>query len=88
MIIGTFIFGIIIILLGFVVLYYGVANEVYTMPTITFIAIIILGGTVIHSAFNPIPTKQDVLDGKAVYEETITIHKGDSIKTYEIVWKE
>lgn len=87
MIIGTFIFGIIIILLGFVVLYCGVTEKVYTMPIITFIAMCILGGRVIYNAFNPIPTKQDVLDGKAVYEETITIHKGDSIKTYEIVWK-
>lgn len=37
---------------------------------------------------NITPTKQDVLDGKAIYEETIIINKDDTIKTYEIVWKE
>lgn len=37
---------------------------------------------------NMTPTKQDVLDGKAVYKETLIINKGDTIKTYEIVWKE
>jgi hypothetical protein len=36
----------------------------------------------------PIPTKQDVLDGKAIYQESIHIRNNDTIKTYEIVWKQ
>lgn len=35
------------------------------------------------------PIEGDVRAGKAVYQETITITQtGDSIKTYQIVWKE
>lgn len=36
----------------------------------------------------PVPTKQDVLDGKAVYQESIHIRYNDTIKTYDIVWKQ
>ena len=35
-----------------------------------------------------VPTKQDVLDGKAVYQETQVITGSDTIKTYDIVWKQ
>ena len=41
----------------------------------------------INQTINPIPTKQDVLDGKAYYQETQVITSNDTIKTYEIVWK-
>lgn len=34
------------------------------------------------------PTKQDVLDGKAYYQETQIITGNDTIKTYDIVWKQ
>lgn len=37
---------------------------------------------------NPIPTKQDVLDNKAVYQENVHIRNNDTIKTYEILWKQ
>ena len=36
----------------------------------------------------PIPTKQDVIDGKAIYQETQVITGNDTIKTYDIVWKQ
>ena len=35
-----------------------------------------------------VPTKQDVIDGKAIYQETQVITGNDTIKTYEIVWKQ
>ena len=31
---------------------------------------------------------EDVLDSKAVYQENIHIIDNDTIKTYEIVWKQ
>ena len=34
-----------------------------------------------------IPTENDVLKGKAIYQETIHITNNDTIKTYKIVWK-
>jgi hypothetical protein len=34
-----------------------------------------------------VPTKQDVIDGKAYYQETQIITGNDTIKTYDIVWK-
>lgn len=33
------------------------------------------------------PTKQDVIDGKAIYQETQVITGNDTVKTYDIVWK-
>lgn len=33
------------------------------------------------------PTKQDVLNGKAIYQETQIITGNDTIKTYDIIWK-
>lgn len=33
------------------------------------------------------PTKQDVIDGKAYYQETQIITGNDTIKTYDIIWK-
>ena len=36
----------------------------------------------------PVPTKQDVLDGKAIYQETQIITGNDTIKTYDIIWKQ
>ena len=38
------------------------------------------------SKFQP-PTKQDVIDGKAYYQESQVITGNDTIKTYDIVWK-
>jgi hypothetical protein len=35
-----------------------------------------------------VPNKQDVLDGKAYYQESQVITGNDTIKTYDIVWKQ
>ena len=43
------------------------------------------GITIIDSKNSP--TKQDVLDGKAIYQEAQIITGNDTIKTYDIVWK-
>lgn len=56
----------------------------YVWGVLLILGIVIL----IITGIKMTPTKQDVLDGKAIYEETIIINKGDTIKTYEIVWKE
>ena len=32
--------------------------------------------------------RQDVIDGKAIYQETQVITGNDTIKTYDIVWKQ
>ena len=54
-----------------------------------FIGILMIVGTVYFgsSILSKSPTKQDVLDGKAIYRETQVITGNDTIKTYEIVWK-
>ena len=39
------------------------------------------------SLFEYCPSKQDVIDGKAIYQETQVITGNDTIKTYDIVWK-
>ena len=47
---------------------------------------IILGARMYSTA--DIPTDKDVLNGKAEYQETLHITKTDTIKTYQIVWKQ
>ncbi len=52
--------------------------------------IFVIGGTICVGTSivaKPTPTKQDVLDGKAYYQETQVITNNDTIKTYDIVWK-
>ena len=35
---------------------------------------------------HPIPTNDDVLNGKAIYVETTHITNGDTVRTYKIQW--
>jgi len=44
-------------------------------------------GAILYSTAD-IPTDKDVLNGKAEYQETIHITGTDTIKTYQIVWKQ
>ena len=46
----------------------------------------LLGAIIISKADSP--TEKDVLNGKAEYQETVHITKTDTIKTYQIVWKQ
>ena len=86
-----YIIGGLIIILGLLVFVAGV----YTVcqGEISGIIMILLGIVFIPAGVAVIkakdnPTKQDVLDGKAVYQEAQIITGSDTIKIYEIVWKQ
>ena len=69
---------------------YYIINS-YNHPWLSLIVFIIFVPSLIIGLglYQPVhPTKQDVLDGKAVYQESIHIRDNDTIKTYEIVWKQ
>ena len=53
---------------------------------ILFIPVFCIGLGITESS-DRYPGKKDILSGKAEYVETIHIHKGDTIRTYEIEWK-
>ena len=91
MIIIQYIFGGLVILLalmfigiGIYVLCAGIRNGFIPL----LLGIIIASSGVIIITDKSVPTKQDVFDGKAVYQETIHITNNDTIKTYKIVWKQ
>ena len=46
----------------------------------------LLGAIIVSKA--DIPTEKDVFNGKAEYQETVHITGTDTIKTYQIVWKQ
>ena len=52
------------------------------------VLLIPLGAGLIMDDKNPKPTKQDAIDGKAIYQETQIITGNDTIKTYNIIWKQ
>lgn len=86
-----YIFGGLIILLslilvgiGIYVICKGVRNGFIPL----LMGIIFISPGVLIITDKPIPTKQDVLDGKAYYQENIHIRDNDTIKTYDIVWKQ
>lgn len=59
-------------------------------PVAALIALLLLCSTFVvftPTVSNTQPTKQDVLNGKAIYQETQVIIGNDTIKTYDIVWK-
>lgn len=63
----------------------------YSHPWLSLIAFIIFVPSLIIGLgiYQPVnPTKQDVIDGKAIYQETQVITGNDTIKTYDIVWKQ
>lgn len=55
----------------------------------SYIIFVICGGIFIgiSTLIEPNPTTQDVLDGKAIYQETQIVIGNDTIKTYDIIWK-
>ena len=80
--------GIVVIILGVILLICGIIGLIKLNPNFLIgifsgIVLIVLGLFVALE-----PTKKDVLDGKAIYQETIYITNNDTIKTYEIVWKQ
>ena len=58
--------------------------------SLLFVGIIMIIGTIRWGNLNlpRNPTKQDVLDGRAIYQEAQIITGNDTIKTYDIVWKQ
>lgn len=62
------------------------ADLVWEFTLILGCATAILGAIIISKA--DIPTDKDVLNGKAEYQETLHVTKTDTIKTYQIVWKQ
>lgn len=75
--------SLVLIGIGINIIYKGEINGVISV--LMGIVFIVPGLLIITDESKP--TKQDVLDGKAVYQEIITIINNDTIKTYEIVWK-
>ena len=55
-----------------------------------FIDVVMIIGAIYlgNSNLSKNPTKQDVIDGKAIYQETQIITGNDTIKTYDIIWKQ
>lgn len=80
--------GIVVTILGIILLICGIievikSDKAFIVGIISGVTLIVLGLFVTLE-----PTKQDVLDGKAIYQETQIITGNDTIKTYEIVWKQ
>ena len=81
------IIGIIGVILGIILRFRGYDVKPYIL--LGYLIILIpMGVGLITNNKNPKPTKQDVIDGKAYYQETQVITGNDTIKTYDIVWKQ
>ncbi len=85
-----YIFGGLILLLSLILICCGIC--VICKRDISGFVLVLMGIIVAFPGVSAIidksaPTKQDVLDGKAIYQETQIITGNDTIKTYEIVWK-
>lgn len=81
-----FIIGTISFILGWVLGIY-VCNNKLCVFLLSLVFLIPIGVGLIAYDKNSDPTKQDVLDGKAYYQEAQVITDNDTIKTYDIVWK-
>ena len=84
------ILSLVLLVIAIVSIVYYIINS-YSHPWLSLIAFIIFVPSLIIGLglYQPVhPTKQDVIDGKAIYQETQVITGNDTIKTYEIVWKQ
>ena len=81
MIISIFVFGMLLVVGG--VLGMIISDSSYSIFFIS--GLIIVSVSIL---IEPEPTKQDVLDRKAIYQETQVITDNDTIKIYEILWKQ
>ena len=84
------ILSLVLLVIAIVSIVYYIVNS-YIHPWLSLIAFIIFVPSLIIGLglYQPVnPTKQDVIDGKAVYQESIHIRNNDTIKTYDIVWKQ
>ena len=84
------ILSLVLLVIAIASIIYYIINS-YSHPWLSLIAFIIFVPSLIIGLglYQPVnPTKQDVIDGKAVYQESIHIRNNDTIKTYDIVWKQ
>lgn len=84
------ILSIILLVIAIISIAYYIPNS-YSHPWLSLIAFIIFVPSLVIGLglYQPVhPTKQDVIDGKAIYQETQVITGNDTIKTYDIVWKQ
>ena len=87
------VFGIILIILGaggFVcgLIFPFIFKNINWLFLIYTLFLIAPGIAILESKSYKTPTKQDVVDGKAIYQETqVVITGNDTIKTYNIIWK-
>ena len=84
------ILSLVLLVIAIVSIVYYIINS-YSHPWLSLIAFIIFVPSLIIGLglYQPVnPTKQDVIDGKAIYQETQVITGNDTIKTYDIVWKQ
>ena len=79
MIVVLFIVSVLLFIVGFIILIEG--------RYITGILVMVVGGLCLWSFVDNV-TKQDVIDGKAYYQEAQIITGNDTIKIYDIVWKQ
>ena len=81
------ILSIVLLVIAIVSIAYYIINS-YGHPWLSLIAFIIFVPALIIGLglYQPVhPTKQDVIDGKAIYQEIQIITGNDTIKTYKIV---
>lgn len=87
------ILGIILIIIGTISFILGLVFGIYVCNNklcvflLSLVFLIPIGVGLIAYDKNSGPTEQDVLDGKAYYQEAQVITDNDTIKTYDIVWK-
>lgn len=84
------ILSLVLLVIAIVSIIYYIINS-YSHPWLSLIALIIFVPSLIIGLglYQPVnPTKQDILDSKAIYQESIHIRDNDTIKTYEIIWKQ
>lgn len=84
------ILSLVLLVIAIASIVYYIINA-YSHPWLSLIAFIIFVPSLIIGLglYQPVhPTKQDVIDGKAIYQEIQVITGNDTIKTYDIVWKQ
>lgn len=89
--VGIFIIGIILAI--FAILFLVLTITGWLKPRVacfifTFVFTLFSVGTIRESFKTRYPTRNDVISGKAIYQETQIIQNGDTTRLYDIVWKE
>jgi len=78
--------SIVLLVVAIISIVFYIANS-FSRPWHSLIAFIIFVPSLIIGLGLSNPTKQDVIDNKAIYQETQVITGNDTVKTYDIIWK-